>query len=173
MMQHSAPMRRRTIVRLAAAGVLASSVGFGWRNLPVTDTRLVWTPAIDAIMRALAPVLMAGVEDPHPPALDLDAHIGAVRQVISTMPAHMQADLTLLCRALTLGAGRWLLTGLQTDWSTASPQDVNQALLAMSRSRWLQRRQAYQALRNLHLAAWYADLEHGRPLGYPGPMNLG
>ena len=77
------------------------------------------------------------------------------------------ADLRTECQELTD-----LLAGLPAAWEHAPVADVQAALQSMRQSSLLLKRQAYNALRDLTHAAFFADASTWPLLRYPGPRAL-
>jgi hypothetical protein len=102
----------------------------------------------------------------------LSRHLKHLQTAIQGLPQPVQSELDLVLRLLLTAPGRLALTGLSTNWPKAQPQQLAHALHAMRHSRLMMRKQVYQALRDLHLAAWTADAHNWPRLGYPGPIVL-
>jgi len=84
----------------------------------------------------------------------------------------VQDELSQLLAMLAVLPGRTLFAGLDTPWAQASAIQVQSALQGMRTSSLALRQQAYQALRDLTNAAYYADPSAWSMLGYPGPRAV-
>jgi hypothetical protein len=136
-----------------------------------------------AVFGAVARAVLAGAW-PHHEAQDagvdararadaaLAAQVDRVEAVIAAFPAATQAELAQLMSLLTTAPGRWAIAGLRPGWGEASVAEVSAALAAMRTSSLSLKVQAYQALRDLTLAAWYAEPAAWAAIGYPGPRAL-
>jgi hypothetical protein len=133
-----------------------------------------WPLALRPVLDATANVLLDGLLPAQAPQrlVALEAQAARVRATASGMPQATQEELLLLLSLLATTAGRRLLAGLRSPWLQASPAAVRHALEHMRASDWSLRRQAYQGLRDLQLAAWTAEPANWQALGYPGPAAL-
>jgi hypothetical protein len=125
-----------------------------------------------SVLRAVGDALLDGLlqEAPKPRASELEAQLQRVVVSVQGFPLPLQQELHLLLQLLALKPGARLLAQLHTPWAEARRVEVALCLQKMRMSSWLVRRQAYQALRDLHFAAWAAEPANWKPLGYPGPV---
>ena len=168
-------MQRRTLLTLGLGSAAALSVaGWGAR---------AWTPGWQrgrlsaparGVFAAVAQAVLEGVlpQDPAVRAVAMRAHLDRVEQAIQGLAPATRGELSDLLAVLSLGPGRWALSGLGVDWAEASADEVAQALQAMRVSGSQTRRQVYQALRDLTNAGWFADAGTWGALNYPGPHRL-
>jgi hypothetical protein len=102
----------------------------------------------------------------------LAAHLDRMETTLSALPQWTQLELADLLAVLALAPGRIALSGLVSDWSSASVTEIQAALQTMRTSRIGLRQQAYHALRDLTHAAYFADSATWAKLGYPGPTKI-
>jgi hypothetical protein len=169
-------MHRRTLLGLGvAAGALLALAGGGaalvyeraWR-----DGKLL--PAGRDVLAAVARAVLDGSlpNDPVAQAAAIEAHLTRIEATVAAMPAHMQGEIADLLALLALPPLRATLAGLSSAWAHAPLADVQAALQSMRLSPLLLRRQAYNALRDLTHAAYFADASTWPLLHYPGPRAL-
>lgn len=162
-------MQRRTLFKLGLGGAVVLGLGgagvAAWRP-GLAGGRL--TASGRTLFAAVARAVLDG-SLPSPPEAALQAHLDRVDATIGGLPPATQADLSRLLALLGTAPGRLGLAGLTSDWPDARPADVQAALEAMRGSRFALRRQAYQALRDLTAAAYFAAPEAWSSMGYPGP----
>ena len=123
-----------------------------------------------AVLAAIAPAILAGIGAAGP---SLDAAVGSFDRAVAGLPPHLQAEVKQLLALLASWPGRRLLAGLEAPWSQATVTDVAAFLERWRYSRWVLLQQAYHALHELVLAAWYARPDSWPAIGYPGPPALG
>jgi hypothetical protein len=122
----------------------------------------------------LANVLLDG-SLPVDPALRQRAIVEHVRRVeltVAGLPPHARVELRQLLMLLTTRLGRLALMGIADHWAEMKPSQLADALDRMRRSSLALRQQIYLALRELTMAAFYADPTAWRLLGYPGPSAI-
>lgn len=172
-------MRRRTLLVSSLVGAaLLAATGWGvhaWPRLAAP----AWvgqglSPSASRMMAVWAEAVLGSLlpASPAQRANALDRHLRNLQTAIQGLPQFVQSELDLVLRLLLAAPGRLALTGLSTDWPQARPQQLADALQAMRHSHLMLRKQVYQALRDLHLAAWTADADNWARLGYPGPVTL-
>jgi hypothetical protein len=159
----------------AATGALLALAGGGaalmyeraWR-----DGKL--QPAGREVLAAVARAVLDGSlpAQTDAQAAAIEAHLSRIEATVSAMPAHTQGELADLLALLALPPLRAALGGLSSAWAHASVADVQAALQSMRQSSLLLRRQAYNALRDLTHAAYFADASTWPLLRYPGPRAL-
>lgn len=128
----------------------------------------------DAVLRAVGVVLLDGLLPAQEPEQTAALHdqMQRINQTILGFQGPVQQELHLLLQLLASTTGRRLLASLDEPWQTATSTSIAVSLQAMRLSSWTVRRQAYQALRDLHFAAWTAEPSHWAALGYPGPTTV-
>ena len=104
--------------------------------------------------------------------LALQLHLQRLDDVLFAFPREVQAELSQLLAILGSTPGRVALAGLHAPWPEASVAQVQTALQGMRVSSLAPKQQAYQALRDLTNAAYYADPSAWNILGYPGPKTI-
>ena len=169
-------MRRRTWLGFGIASSLALALGGG----VVALARPGWsggklTPAGRELFGAVARVVLEGLlPDPgasHAEAA-LNAHLGRLEDAVAGLPGPVQAEIADLTAVLLHPAGRRLLAGLASEWSTTPIEALRAVMQDMRRSSLVLRQQAFHALRDLTNGAWFADPASWQAIGYPGPRAL-
>jgi hypothetical protein len=168
-------MQRRTLFRvgLASAATLAV-LGGGWA---------LWQPGFragrlgHAARQVFTAVGQAVLEGLLPPSgvqrnVALNDWLGRLEATIGALPPATRAELSQLLGLLSLRPGRQWLAGLEPDWAEATVAQVQLALLDMRSSPRPLRQQAYHALRDLSMAAYFSGRETWAQLGYPGPSDV-
>lgn len=173
-------MQRRTLLGLGIAGsaLLAVAGGGAWllhSSRAWRDGRLL--PDGTRVLRAVARGVLDGslpdaAAAPREQAAALDAHLVRMQASLAALSPASQREVDELLTLLATVPGRIALAGLSPAWEDASVGDIQQALLSMRLSSLALRRQAYQALRDLTHAAYFADPSTWPQLGYPGPLKI-
>lgn len=169
-------MQRRTLLGIGVAGSAALALlgaGAAWMHEPAwrNDTLLAGG------RRVLAGVARGVLDgslplDVAPQAAAIEACLSRVQTAVRAMPPHTQSELADLLALLATPPSRIALAGLRSDWNVATVDELQAALQAMRQSSLLLRRQAYNALRDLTHAAYYAEPSTWRLMNYPGPRSL-
>jgi hypothetical protein len=170
-------MQRRTLLGLGVAGAAALALAGGGAALLLStpswrDGQLL--PAGQRVLRAVARAVLDG-SLPGDAALQsaaLDAHLTRMDATLGAMSPATQGEVADLLTVLAAAPGRLALTGLSQPWDDAPVAAVQRALQTMRLSTLGLRRQAYQALRDLTHAAYFADPSTWVLLGYPGPVKV-
>ena len=165
---------------LLSAGVGAALVASGslaqWQRSAQNWQRYRQTGQFAAqqatVLRVVGDALLDRLlqEGPEPRAAELQAQLQRVTLSVQGFPLAVQRELHLLLQLLAVRPGARLLAQLHVPWEAARRVEVAHCLQQMRMSNWLVRRQVYQALRDLHFAAWAAAPVNWKPLGYPGPV---
>jgi hypothetical protein len=170
-------MQRRTLLGLGIAGsaALALAGGGAWllRASPAwRDGRLL--PDGARVMRAVARAVLDGSlpEGAAAQTGALDAHLARLQDSLAALSPASQREVNELLTLLATAPGRIALAGLSTAWDEAAVADIGRALQSMRLSSLSLRQQAYHALRDLTLAAYFADPATWAQLGYPGPLKI-
>ncbi|MGH6608947.1 MAG: hypothetical protein ACRECQ_01695, partial [Burkholderiaceae bacterium] len=145
----------------------AGSAAWLWRP-GVREGRL--TESGRAVFAAVSTAVLEGSLPPKPALLE--RHLNRLDETIAGFPIATQNELAQLLGLLSVAAGRRWLTGLPVGWDEASVAEVEAALRRMRASDNELRQQAYNALRDLINAAFYAQPEHWSLMNYPGPTAL-
>jgi hypothetical protein len=170
----SNPSRRR-IIFTGVAGVAVLAVA---RWLQPTAASSAATPALSAdaadVMRALLHAFLDGAlpRDARERDAALDETVDAIAVAISGLPPVAQQELRALFTLLALAPVRVAIAGIDARWRNADVAAINAFLERLRRSRWSQKRAAYDALHQLAFAAWYANPRAWPVIGYPGPPRL-
>ena len=169
-------MQRRTLLKLGIfTGTALVVIGGGARLLRQDAWRSGRLTGLgDAMLRSVARAVLEGSlpDEPGAQLAALTAHVDRLEGTLRAMPLATQREFGRLVSLMALPPGRWILAGLGTDWPSAGVAQVQSALQSMRTSRLALRRQAYQALRDLTHAAYFADSTTWVLLGYPGPMKI-
>jgi hypothetical protein len=165
-------MQRRTLLQLGLGGAAVLALAGGGLALlqpGVRDGRL--TPAARNLFAAVGRAVLDGRLPAETAARDatMAAHLDRLDATVAGFPPALRSELSDLVALLSAVPGRLALAGLRTAWSEASVAEVQSALQQMRMSSLALRQQAYHALRDLTLAAYYADAATWPQLGYPGP----
>lgn len=153
---------------LAAAG--AARAQKGYRAASGAEQFEVLTEGDREVIAAIAPVMLAGTGAA---GAEMAAIVGSVDRAAAGLPPHLQAEVKQLFALLASWPGRRLLAGVSAPWPQASAAEVAAFLERWRFSHWALFQQAYQALHELVLAAWYARPDSWPAIGYPGPPALG
>jgi hypothetical protein len=153
---------------LAAAGVARAQKGY--RAATGADRLEVLTEGDGEVLAAVAPAILAGTGAA---GASLAAIVGSIDRAVAGLPPHLQAEVKQLLALLASWPGRRLLAGVSAPWPEASPAAVAAFLERWRFSRLALFQQAYHALHELVLAAWYARPDSWPAIGYPGPPALG
>jgi hypothetical protein len=149
---------------LAVGGGLLATVRPGWRDGHLSGEG---RDLFAAVSRAVVPALEGADRDA------MAGHLSGIEAVIAGLPPSTRSELSDLLALLCSAPGRWAFAGLRPPWRDASVADTASTLEAMRRSGIQLRAQAYQALRELALAAHYGGPATWAQLGYPGPVTVG
>ncbi len=168
-------MQRRTLLRvgLASAATLAV-LGGGWA---------LWQPGFragrlgNAARQVFLAVGQAALEGLLPATgvqrnVALNDWLGRLEATIAGLPPATRGELSQLLGLLSLRPGRQWLAGLEPAWAEATVAQVQQALQDMRGSPRPLRQQAYHALRDLSMAAYFSSPQAWAQLGYPGPSTV-
>jgi hypothetical protein len=169
-------MQRRTLLGMGvAAGALFALAGGGaallyqraWRNGKLL-------PAGRHVLAAVARAVLDGSlpSGTAAQATAIEAHLTRIEATVGAMPAHTQREIADLLALLAMPPLRATLFGLSGAWADAPLADVQAALQTMRQSSLLPKRQAYNALRDLTHAAYFAHASTWPLLRYPGPRAL-
>lgn len=168
-------MKRRRLLQLGFGAGLVLAVAGGSIALlrpALVDGRL--QPRARQVFRAVARAVLDGSlpGDLQERERALDAHLQRLERTIDALPAHAQGELSTLVALLGTAAGRLAVASLAADWPDATAAEIASALQGMRLSSLALRVQAYQALRDLTAAAYFADPSAWSLLGYPGPVPV-
>lgn len=169
-------MQRRTLLKLglASAAVLVAAGGAAtWLQPGLhTDGRL--SPAGRAVFSAVGRAVLdkSLPQEGGARQVALNGLLNRVDTLVQALPQHAQAELSQLLSVLASGAGRRTLSGLGQPWPQASIADLQQALQGMRLSVLALRQQAYGALHDIVMSAYFADAATWPLLGYPGPLKI-
>ena len=102
----------------------------------------------------------------------VDGLIYRIDSLVQALPPHAQAELSQLLSVLASAPGRRTIAGLSAPWPQASVADVQEALQSMRLSALALRQQAYGALHDIVMGAYFVDAATWPLLGYPGPLKI-
>ena len=168
-------MQRRSFLNLgfgAATALALVGGGLALFQPGLQDGRL--KPASREVFAGVARAVLDGSlpADASQYKLALELHLQRVDDVLFAFPHAVQTELSQLLAILSSAPGRVALAGLHAPWTNASVTEVQSALQSMRISSLALKQQAYQALRDLTNAAYYADPSAWTVLGYPGPKVI-
>lgn len=165
-------MQRRTLLHLGlGAGAVLAAAGYGvsiWSPGLAPDGRLSAT-ARQIFSQVAQAVLEGNLSEPPGRAPAIEGHLARVEIAVAGLPPATRKELSELLALLATAPGRLALTGLPAGWHEAETRQVQAALQTMRRSASQTRQQVYQALRELTVAAYFAEPSTWLQLGYPGP----
>lgn len=169
-------MNRRWWIRgaLGAAVVSGLAAGAGYRVWKPGYQNGQWPQDLAPTLHALGAVLLAGSLPTQENAAQaaLQAWLQRLASTLVGLPPPVQAEVSDLLALLRLAPGRLVLCGDTADWASLPTADLQYRLTQMRSASLALRQQAYLALRDLSLAAYYAGPEAWPALGYPGPAQL-
>ena len=168
-------MQRRTLLKLGGFSAALLVVGGGAVALLQPGLQ---GGALSAGGRQVFAAVGRAVLDKSLPAADaarqiaLNGLLSRIDILVQALPPHAQGELSQLLALLASAPGRRMLTGLSQSWPDASVADIQQALQGMRRSTLALRQQAYAALHDITVGAYFSDASTWPLLGYPGPRNI-
>lgn len=152
---------------LALGGGLVATLRPGLREARLSaEGREVFAASGRALLDGSLPSTGGAIESA------LEGLLGHIDGLIATLPPHAQAELSQLLALLASAGGRRVLAGLAVPWPLASVADVQQAFQEMRVSALSLRQQAYQALHDIVVSAYFSDPQTWGLLGYPGPLKV-
>lgn len=169
-------MQRRAWLKLGMASAAVLAVGGGALALIEPGLR---KGRLSAPGRAVMAAVARGFLDGSLPtgggelASAMDGQLARVDALVGALPRHAQGELSQLLALLAGAPGRRSLAGLAPAWSEATVAELQAALQSMRLSRLSLRRQAYHALHDITLGAYFAAPSTWGLLGYPGPGAVG
>ncbi len=168
-------MQRRTLLRLGlGSAALIAVVGGGVALMQPALRNGQLTASGRGVFSAVARAVLDGSLPAAPAAQQaaLTAHLSRLDSAIAAFPAATQAELSQLLSLLASAPGRIGLMGLTADWDVATVPQIQAAMQGLRTSSLALRQQTYHALRDLTNAAFYADAEAWKLMGYPGPVTI-
>ena len=171
----SNPTRRRVIFA-GLAGAIA--LGFARWLAPTSAPGAEGARALSAdgadVMSALVPAFLDGALPAERGERDAAVRdtVDAIALAIAGLPPIARHELDALFSLLALAPVRIFVAGIDETWRRAGIRDADAFLERLRRSRWAQKRAAYDALHQLTFASWYANPRAWPAIGYPGPPDL-
>ena len=168
-------MQRRTLLRLSlGSAALIAVVGGGVALVRPALSNGQLTATGRSVFAAVARAVLDGSlpKDAAAQQAALTAHLSRLDGAIAAFPAATQGELAQLLSLLASAPGRMGLMGLSTDWDVASVAQIQAAMQGLRTSSLALRQQTYHALRDLTNAAFYADAQAWKLMGYPGPVTI-
>ena len=168
-------MNRRWWLRgaLGAAILGAAATGFGVSQWQAGFKGGQWPTDLTPVLQAIGAAVLAGNLPTQ--GAEQQKVLGSWLQRLATtlngLPPPVQAEVSDLFALLRLASGRLILCGESAEWGGLSASEVGRKLQQMRTSVLPPRQQAFMALRDLTLAAYYAGSETWPALGYPGPTQ--
>jgi len=169
---------RRQFLKVGVSGALLLStvrIGRGERASGSAEApRQALDRAAREVIAAVIPVMLAGALpiDRSARAERIAATVDGVDSAVGALPAHAQADLQDLFALLGFALTRWFLAGISRPWRDAPAAEIVAFLERWRASDWTLKQQAYRALHDLVMGAFYAEPANWPPIGYPGPPKL-
>jgi len=168
-------MQRRNFIGLGVATALVLGAGIASQTgLPagLSDGRL--TAAGRTVFTSIARATLAGAlpRSPGEHRVALASMLEGIDGLLEQMPPALQDELSQLIGLVGTAAGRRLLVGLEQDWPVATTDEVRDAMEGMCISRLQLRQQAYQGLRDIVTATYFAREDAWPFVGYPGPQAI-
>lgn len=162
---------RRSLLRLGLAGAALLALGGGLAAL--FQPGLQGGKLTAAGRQQLGPLARALLEGALP-AEDaaLQAHLDRFEETLAAFPPAVQAELQQLIALVASAAGRLGLLGRAASLAELPLAELQALLQSMRLSRLALRQQAYFALRDLTMAAYFAQPSSWGALGYPGPRPI-
>jgi hypothetical protein len=168
-------MQRRALLRVGVgSAVLLALLGGGYA---------LWQPGwrdgqlsgeAREVFRAVGLAVLEGFWPAPGPERDraVEAWLDRLDATVAGLSPAVRGELSQLLGLLSLGPGRQMLAGLRPAWSAAPVAQVQEALQAMRVSPKPLRQQAYHALRDLSMAAYFGGADGWARIGYPGPSDI-
>jgi len=124
--------------------------------------------------RAITPVILGRVSDKDqwPPESVVSDVIKGVDTAILNLPKSTQEDLSTVFNLLAFRPTRFVMTGVWSSWEAATYDSLNDAMDSWSGTGIQLWRSAYEGIRKLILASWYATPNSWQGIGYPGPPKI-
>jgi hypothetical protein len=169
-------MNRRKLLFTGLAAITVSVLG-GTAVValrPVRDAQGSFAPDMRMLWRRVGSVMLDGVWPRDTAAAEQarEAWLTRVEGLVANLPAHARTELDRLLALLRWSLPRRWILDLKEDWTDASDDAVHAALERTNRAESALRQQALAALRDLSLAAYYADESAWGAIGYPGPNPI-
>ncbi len=167
-------LSRRNLLTLGVASSALLIVGGGAAAL----SRPVWSegkllPDGRTVMSAVARAVLDGAlpVDATARSAALSGQMQRVEGALNAFALHTQAEFAQL---LALLAHPWsrMAMGMSTDWGRASATEVGAWLQSQRQSSLDLKQQAYHALHDLTLAAWFSDKASWKSIGYELPISV-
>lgn len=170
-------MNRRKFLLATWATATVALVGGGAvvALRPVRDEQGRFTPDIAQMWDRVGQVMLDGMWPPTPDAALAARRAWLLRleETVAQLAPASREELERLLSFLRWSLPRRWLLELREDWATASDDAIRAAFERTSRAEQPLRQQAVAALRDLSLAAFYADPSSWIAIGYPGPNAVG
>lgn len=123
---------------------------------------------------AICPIMLGQVSanDEWPPKKIVSSVVIGVDKAIGKLSLPAQNDLSTLFKLISFRPTRFMLTGVWSNWDSADYNTINNAMDKWSVASTELWRSAYEGLRELILASWYANPVAWKMIGYPGPPKI-
>jgi hypothetical protein len=102
----------------------------------------------------------------------LEGHLKHVEVFLGGMPNVLQVEVNAVAGLLGNMPTRKMLTGLGSNWSSASEDEIAQAIEAMRLNPLPTTRLTYQVVRAVTCMAFFSNSDHWHLTGYPGPVQI-
>jgi hypothetical protein len=169
--------RKLLVLGAGSAALLALGGGAALLARPVWDAHGKFLQPGVEVITAIAAALLDGALPEANGAQTTQrsaALAGVVQRIegaLQAMPTRTQQEFAQLVALLAHPMSRTAM-GMRTDWQHASPALVSDWLSNLRFSRLSLNQQAYHALHDLTLAAYYSDTQTWAAIGYELPVKI-
>lgn len=167
------PKRRWFLKTALAIGAVGASLGgLVYWSRGMSDGKL--TPRGRDVMRGLA-IGMVGPMLPKDAAereAMLNGHLAHVEVFLTGLPNVLQTQINAILGLLGNLPTRKMLTGLSSNWSDATEDELAAAIETMRMNPLPTTRLTYQVVRGVTCMAFFSNSDHWKLTGYPGPIEL-
>lgn len=167
------PKRRWFLKTALAIGAVGASLGgLVYWHRGLSDGKL--TAHGRDVFRGLAIGIVGPMlpKDPAQREAILAAHLRNVEAFINGMPQVLQVEINAVAGLLGNMPTRRMLTGLGPNWSSASEEDIAQAIETMRLNPLPTTRLTYQVVRAVTCMTFFANSANWQLSGYPGPVEI-
>lgn len=153
------------------------SPGAGGAQLPAAQHLVVFTPAHQQALAAVAPVILGTALGVPPPSQQertatLGRIVAGADGYMARMSVPVQNEAREALDLLGISVVRVLLGGPWAGWDEASATQIAGLLDSLRTSRLALKRSLYQFLHDMSMVGWFGDPASWAHLGYPGPPTV-
>ncbi len=137
----------------------------------VAPRRVNLSPAGEEILRAITPIVLAGLLPAVGPVREsaLETGLASIDEYIAHLSSPLQGEVRDLFGTLDLWPVRLLLTRSFLRWGDVPPEGIESFLLSARRSRIFLLRRIYAFLQSLVVLSFFDQRLAWKNVGYPGP----